>query len=107
MISNPSNAVPGNATLSKIKAFGTRALFWIGACLFVVDNFISFVPGAEVGFFIVAAILIAFGLFIPKWFYRIAALVLIVACSLLAIDGHRRGVEYREHLDRYHMDGFD
>ena len=106
-MSDAPNTVRDNAALSKIKAFGTRMLFWIGACLFVAYNFISFVPGAEVGFFVVAGILSASGFFIPKWFYRIAAAALLIASSLMAFDGHRRGVKYREDFERHHMDGFD
>ena len=106
-MSDSLKVASGNATLSKIKAFGTRGLFWLGGCLFVIGNFITFVPGADEPFFIVTAILTAFGLLVPKWFYRIAAVILLVASSLMAYEVHRRGVEYREDYERHHMDGFD
>jgi hypothetical protein len=77
-----------------------RVIFWFGVFIFALGNVIDFIPGAEQGWFTVAAILAAFGLFVPQAWYRIGAFAVVGLAILAAFDGHKRGVEYRQLLER-------
>lgn len=79
-----------------------RGLFWFGVLWFALGLFISFIPGAEMDWFATAGILIAFGLFVPLWLYRIAALSLVVICTDMSLDGYRRGIKYRQFMEERH-----
>jgi hypothetical protein len=59
--------------------------FWLAVLLTVLGNLISFVPGAECGWFLVVAVLSV----------SAAALLLILALAWTYSD-YRRGVEYRQ-----------
>ena len=76
-----------------------RALFWFGVLWFILGTFITFVPGGEQDWFTIAGVLTAFGFFIPQRRYRIAALVFVALSIFAAFDGHRQGIEYRQHLE--------
>jgi cell division protein FtsW (lipid II flippase) len=64
--------------------------------LAILGLFITFVPGAETGWFLVVAALSISGLFIPRIPSRIAAALLLVFALGFAYEGYQRGVEYRE-----------
>lgn len=70
--------------------------FWFGAVWLMLGSMVSFVPGSEVGWFALAGILLAAGLFIPRWPYRIVAASLIVVCVLAMLTGHNQGMKYRQ-----------
>ena len=72
--------------------------FWFGVLWLLLGSIISFVPGAEQSWFTFTGGLLLGGLFIPRWPYRIASIVLIAVCVSAAIAGHRSGIEYRHHL---------
>jgi hypothetical protein len=76
-----------------------RAFFWLGVLWFVLGTFITFVPGGEQGWFTIAGVLTAFGFFISQRRYRIAALAFVTLSTLAAFDGHKRNIEYRQHLE--------
>jgi hypothetical protein len=69
--------------------------FWLGALLIALGSFITFVPGAECGWFLVAAGLSACGVFLPRTAYRVAASLLLIVALVWAHSGYRRGVEYQ------------
>ena len=70
--------------------------FWLAVLLTVLGYFITFVPGAECGWFLAVAVLSAPGLFIPRRTYRVGA-VLLLALSLATVyTGYRYGVVYRQ-----------
>jgi hypothetical protein len=73
--------------------------FWIGLLLAALGSVMSFVPGAECGWFVAAGILLSFGLLGPKRYYRIAAMILGLLCCAYAYSGHVRGIEYRKWLN--------
>ena len=73
-------------------------LFYLGIGGFVFGHLVTFVPGAEEAYFIAIAVLLAFGLFIPGW-HRVAAIYLLIACSLEIHHGHQRGIQYRQHIE--------
>jgi hypothetical protein len=77
-----------------------HALFWLGTMWFALGLVIDCVPGGEESWFVVAAALTAFGLLIPRWWSRFAALGLVVLSILAAFDGHKRGIEYHQFLER-------
>ena len=60
----------------------------------VLGFVITFVPGAEFGWFLTVALLSVSGLFIPK--ARIGALLLLIVALYFANGGYRRGVEYHQ-----------
>jgi hypothetical protein len=72
--------------------------FWLGLLLAVIGSVMSFVPGADCEWFIVAGILLALGLLIPTRRYRSAAFILCSLCFFFAYSGYLRGVEYRQWL---------
>jgi hypothetical protein len=57
---------------------------------------ITFVPGAEFGWFLVVAGLSVAGLFIPKFGYKASAALILILALVSTYDGYRRGVEYRQ-----------
>jgi hypothetical protein len=72
--------------------------FWLAVLMGVLGCVMTFIPGAECGWFTVVAALSLSGLFIPKFFYRGAATLLLILSILAAIHGHQRGIEYRRWL---------
>ncbi|HEY5895035.1 MAG TPA: hypothetical protein VIT91_17590 [Chthoniobacterales bacterium] len=72
--------------------------FWLSVVLAVPGFVITFVPGADRGWFLTVAALSATGLFIPKTLYRVAAALLLLLALSQAYTGHRRGIEYRQRL---------
>lgn len=77
-----------------------RLGFWFGVFWLVLGSFITFIPGGEKDWFIFLAAFLAVGVFIPRWYYRVAAIVLVAVCMVGAISGHRHGLEYRRHLQQ-------
>lgn len=77
-----------------------REFFWLGSLWFVLGVLIDFVPGSEQGWFTIAAVLTAFGVFVPQRRYRIAALLLVLLATAGVVAGHKRGIEYRQFLER-------
>ncbi len=75
--------------------------FWLGVLLTALGYVISFYPGAECGWFLIAAGLSACGIFVPQRGYRIAASLLFVVALVSAYDGYRHGVEYRQWLSTH------
>jgi len=70
--------------------------FWLAVFMGALGYVMTFVPGSECGWFIVVAALSLFGFFIPKTFYRGAAMLLLVLSIIAAVRGFGRGVEYYE-----------
>ena len=73
--------------------------FWAGCALFALGQVISFYPGAERGWFILAGLLCMSGLLIRGKAYRIVAVILVCLSAFFAVAGHRRGVDYRHWLE--------
>ena len=61
----------------------------------------TFVPGAECGWFLMVAVLSLAGLFIPRTFYRIAAVLLLLLALGAAYHGHQHGAQYRQWLSTH------
>jgi hypothetical protein len=82
----------------------SRTLFYttfsLGIAGFLLGISISFMPGAEQGWFTITGLLLAAGLFLPHWSYRLLAIVLLFFCVHGAISGHRRGIEYRHYREQ-------
>jgi hypothetical protein len=72
--------------------------FWLAVLLAVLGYIISFVPGAECGWFLVVAGLSLAGLFIPRAAYRVGAALLLMLALASAYSGYRHGLEYRQWL---------
>lgn len=72
----------------------------VGSALLVgaLGLVISFVPGAQVGWFGGGAVSAAVGLVSERRGVRRLAAVLVLGLSLLAWDGYRQGVWYQESL---------
>jgi hypothetical protein len=75
-----------------------RAGVGLAAVLGLLGSVMTFVPGAEVGWFGVAATAALAGLLSPTRRLRVVAVVLAVALAGLAWDGYVRGRQYREWL---------
>jgi hypothetical protein len=72
--------------------------FWLAVLLTVLGYVISFVPGADCGWFLVVAGLSCSGLFIPRASYRSVSGLLLILALASAYSGYRHGVEYRQRL---------
>jgi hypothetical protein len=72
--------------------------YWLAVLMGILGCVVTFVPGAECEWFGIVAALSLFGLFIPKFFYRGAATLLLVLSILAAMNGHQRGIKYRQWL---------
>ena len=77
-------------------------LFLIGVLLFILGTIITFLPGAEQDWYIGTAVPIAFGLLVREKAFRIASILLLITCIIVAIEGHKHGVEYRKKLQEIH-----
>ncbi|TWT49556.1 hypothetical protein Pla22_47530 [Rubripirellula amarantea] len=75
-----------------------RLGFWLGVFLILNGSIITFVPGAECGWFVTAGLVTATGALVPKWRYRVAAIVLCALCFYWAYAGYVRGINYQEWL---------
>ncbi len=73
--------------------------FWAGCVLFALGQVISFYPGAERGWFVLAGLLCMSGLLIRGKTYRIASIILVCLSTVVAVAGHRRGIDYRKWLE--------
>ena len=80
-----------------------RLAFWSAVLLAVLGTFITFVPGAECGWFLLVAVLSVAGFFIPKTCYRIAAAALLIFALKAAYDGYQGGIRYRERQSSHNM----
>ncbi len=76
-------------------------LFRVGVVHFFLGLLISFVPGSEKPWFIVTSVLVSFGLVGPWRPYRIAAIVFLVLSIIGVMNGHKRGIEYRNRMENY------
>jgi hypothetical protein len=76
----------------------SRAGVGLAAVLGLLGSVMTFVPGAEVGWFGVAAAAALAGLLSPSRRLRVIAVLLAVALAGLAWDGYVRGRQYRERL---------
>jgi hypothetical protein len=67
-------------------------------CLGVTGLFISFVPGADAGWFGTAAVSAALGLLSPSWRVRAVAVVLVIGLTWRAWLGYEHGQRYQQWL---------
>jgi hypothetical protein len=77
-----------------------RAGVVLAAVFGLLGLFISFYPGAEVGWFGVAAAAALAGLLSPTRRLRVVAVALAVLLAGFGWAGYRRGRQYREWLSR-------
>jgi hypothetical protein len=73
-----------------------RLTFWSVALLATLGTIITFVPGAECGWFLLVAALSVAGFFIPTIRHRIAAAALLIFALKAAYDGYQGGIRHRE-----------
>jgi hypothetical protein len=77
-----------------------RALAGLAFMCGVMGSFllqtITFVSGPPYTAFITCGILTLSGLLLRAWHYRIASIVLVIFCTVAAIDSHTRGVAYEK-----------
>ena len=73
--------------------------FTCGVLGFFILQTITIVPGTgEHWLFVSCGLLLLSGLFLPAWHYRIAALALVVLCTIAAIQSHAYGIAYKERI---------
>lgn len=75
-----------------------RLGFWFGVSLVVLGSVMSFVPGAECQWYVAAGLFVALGGIVPKWQYRISAVILCSLCFYFAYAGYWRGIDYQDKL---------
>ena len=63
-----------------------------------LGQIITFVPGAQMGWYAIAAIFAAGGLLSPRWGLRIVALALLIGFACLTYWGYLEGLRYHEFL---------
>jgi hypothetical protein len=73
----------------------------LAALLGLLGLFITFYPGAEAGWFGVAAALALAGLLCPARQFRLVAVVLALVLAGFAWGGYVRGRQYRQWLSRH------
>jgi len=84
-------------TITKTMIIGISGM---GTLMFVLGQFITFIPGAETSWFLTTAALLAFGALSRMRIWRITVVVLAILALGSAFMGHRRGIEYKEWLSR-------
>jgi hypothetical protein len=96
--------------ISKPRSWYTRLIdfcsvvFGLGVICLIVFSFGEQWPPAQEGALIVAAVLIAFGLFIPKRAYRIAAICLVIFGLFMAYRAHEKAAPIQEKLKQIGLD---
>jgi len=76
----------------------SRIAFWLAVLFAVMGYVITFIPGAESGWFALVAVLATGGFFIPRTSYRVAAVLLFAVALVVVYDGYQHGLRYREWL---------
>lgn len=98
-INNDSNIGPKSPTPSRpvagLRSSG-RAFFWIGVCGLLTGMGMSALPGFVRNWMLGCAILVAFGVFVPRIAYRVAAVILVLFSLYAAFDSHQRALQYGE-----------
>ena len=84
-------------TMTKTIIIGISGM---GTLMFVLGQFITFVPGAETSWFLTTAALLAFGALSRVRIWSRTVVVLAIVALGSAFMGHRRGIEYKEWLSR-------
>ncbi len=84
-------------TITKSIIIGISGL---GTLMFVLGQFITFIPGAETSWFLTTAALLAFGALSRMRIWRLTVVVLAILALGSAFMGHRSGIEYKERLSR-------
>ena len=74
--------------------------FWFGVLCLLLGLLITFEPSFERDWFTFTGALLLSGLFIPRWSYRVASILLVAFCIFAAIFAHNRGIEYRQSLQQ-------
>ena len=88
-------------TRHALARIGVGFALWLGG----LGLFISFYPGAEAGWFGMAAGAAAIGLLSPSWRLRLVGVVLATAFAWFAWAGYQRGLEYQQWLrEQRHAD---
>ena len=72
--------------------------FWVGVILLALGQVMTFIPGAEVGWFAASAVLCLCGVLVRSKAYRIAALCLVVIGAAFSFSGYKDGERYRAWL---------
>jgi len=75
-----------------------KACFWMSVALGILGQFVTFYPGAELGWFALAAFLAIPGFIVLKRSFRCASLVLLVLWCAISFLGYTRGKEYEQWL---------
>jgi hypothetical protein len=65
-----------------------RIAFWLAVLGALLGYVITFVPGAESGWYALVAVLALGGIFVPKRSYRIAAVLLFTVALVAVYEGH-------------------
>jgi hydrogenase/urease accessory protein HupE len=85
----------------KFSVIIAKFFFFAGVIWGVLGCVITFVPGAECEWFLETAFLVAMGLIIPQYTYRVPSLILLVLALLAADKGHKHGMEYQRWLSEH------
>ena len=91
---------PSRIRLPTVRMQVARAGVGLAAVFGLLGQFISFYPGAEAGWFGVAAAVALAGLLSPTRQLRLVAVVLAVLLAGFAWGGYVRGRQYREWLSQ-------
>jgi len=78
-----------------------KVFFFAGMVFGILGCVIDFVPGAECSWFLVTAFLVAVGLLIPQWNYRVLSLIFLALVLFAADEGNKHGIEYQRRLSEH------
>ena len=76
-----------------------RISFWCSVTMGILSVFITFCPGAECPWFIVAAILAVPGFLVPRRTFRYVSTGMLLLWSMAAFSGYLRGKEHQQWLN--------
>jgi hypothetical protein len=80
--------------------FAVRACVCVAAFLLVAGSFVTFIPGAQAGWYVLTAAFAVVGFLSRRRWVRGTAVGVVVIAGVLGWLGYRDGVRYREHILR-------
>lgn len=93
-----TSATTGSPWWTGVRQVFTNGSIAIALVMGAMGQIMTFVPGAQMGWYAIAAAFAAAALLSPRWWLRIVALALVIGFVCLSYWGYLEGLRYQEFL---------